>query len=357
MRFDSQASPTVPASGPARVLASRSATRARGSEHATLDIFGRHGSSSSASADLQRSLESKLRASSAFSGSILFELTWNDAVTPSGHRICALRASARRTSGSGCTSWPSPIVNDSKSSDYAYSQGDHDRVVLKLGGAARLMGDAGGARSGRHGGAVSDAKAQGEGERAWYRRLLDESRLAGVDRRCTNCGAVHRIGTQCGRVGDATLDEFSRSARCRELAGEEAEGEAGVEGSNRAEHAGAADSVADRNGARCARADEGTECAGGDDAGADRRTGFWSPVEWRPCTDGKARPTEPRLEPLAHGVSGRMVVRRTVESAESSHEEEHWYNRCGALVGFGNAIVPQVAAAFIEAALDTIEED
>jgi hypothetical protein len=43
-------------------------------------------------------------------GSTLFTLTWNDAVTPSGRRICALRASARRTSGSGCTSWPTPTL-------------------------------------------------------------------------------------------------------------------------------------------------------------------------------------------------------------------------------------------------------
>ena len=135
---DSPASPTMPMSGPAAVPANRSATRARGAESATLDIFGRHGSTSSASADLQRSLESRLRAALDSRGSTLFVLTWKDAVTPSGHRICALRASARRTSDSGCTSphstWPTPVVNDSKGSDYSYSNGDHDRPALKLGG-------------------------------------------------------------------------------------------------------------------------------------------------------------------------------------------------------------------------------
>ncbi len=128
MRSVSPGLPTMPTSGPGPVRARDSATRARGAEHSTLDIFGRHGSTSSDSAALQRSLESRLRVRLASTGSILFVLTWRDAVTPSGHRICALRASARRTSDSDCTSWPTPVVNDAKGSDYAYSQGDHGRV-------------------------------------------------------------------------------------------------------------------------------------------------------------------------------------------------------------------------------------
>lgn len=39
-------------------------------------------------------------------GSTLFNLTWKERATPSGRRICALRASARRTSGSGSGSSP-----------------------------------------------------------------------------------------------------------------------------------------------------------------------------------------------------------------------------------------------------------
>jgi DNA (cytosine-5)-methyltransferase 1 len=58
---------------------------------------------------------------------------------------------------------------------------------------------------------------------------------------------------------------------------------------------------------------------------------FWSTAEWLPCFDGKARPIEPGVEPLAHGVSGRV----------------------GRLRGYGNAIVPQVAAVFIEAFMET----
>ena len=56
---------------------------------------------------------------------------------------------------------------------------------------------------------------------------------------------------------------------------------------------------------------------------------FWSDCEWLPCRDGKARPIEPGTFPLAYGVPARVVKLR----------------------GYGNAIVPQVAAAFIEAVL------
>jgi hypothetical protein len=42
------------------------------------------------------------------SGGTLYALTWKERVTPAGRRICALRASVRRTSDSGCTGWPTP---------------------------------------------------------------------------------------------------------------------------------------------------------------------------------------------------------------------------------------------------------
>ena len=60
-------------------------------------------------------------------------------------------------------------------------------------------------------------------------------------------------------------------------------------------------------------------------------TSFWADAEWLLCYDGKSRPVEPGTFPLAHGVPGRV----------------------GRLRGYGNAIVPQVAQAFIEAYLDT----
>ena len=58
--------------------------------------------------------------------------------------------------------------------------------------------------------------------------------------------------------------------------------------------------------------------------------------------------------PLATRLSGRVAVRGADDQAEG--ETEHWYSATGALGGFGNAVVPQLAAAFIRAAEEAREE-
>jgi DNA (cytosine-5)-methyltransferase 1 len=62
--------------------------------------------------------------------------------------------------------------------------------------------------------------------------------------------------------------------------------------------------------------------------------GSWSRCDWLPCRDGKARPVEPGTFPLAHGVSARV----------------------GRLRGYGNAIVPQAAAIFIQAFIEANQD-
>jgi len=62
--------------------------------------------------------------------------------------------------------------------------------------------------------------------------------------------------------------------------------------------------------------------------------GGWAFADWLRCRDGKWRPVEPGTFPLAHGVSGRV----------------------GRLRGYGNAIVPQVAAEFIQGFTEAIED-
>ena len=82
----------------------------------TSGTFGPRGTISSESADLQRSLESRLRARTASTGSTLYKLTWKARATPSGRLICALRASAPRTSDSDCgllrKGWNTPRATD-----------------------------------------------------------------------------------------------------------------------------------------------------------------------------------------------------------------------------------------------------
>ena len=80
----------------------------------TSGISGLRGTTSSSSAYLQSCLESKLRARTDLLGSTLFTLTWKQRTTPSGRLICALRASARRTSDNDCTSWPTTAARDFK---------------------------------------------------------------------------------------------------------------------------------------------------------------------------------------------------------------------------------------------------
>lgn len=53
---------------------------------------------------------------------------------------------------------------------------------------------------------------------------------------------------------------------------------------------------------------------------------LWDDADWLYCRDGKYRPVEPGTFPLAHGIPARV----------------------GRLRGYGNAIVPQVAAAFLK---------
>jgi len=88
-----------------------------------------------------------------------------------------------------------------------------------------------------------------------------------------------------------------------------------------------------RRGEPCSveRADHERRQAGAGAGG--RPEPFWSSYEVVPCLDGRSRRIEPGSQPLAHGVSGRV----------------------GRLRGYGNAISPQTAAAFIRAFLDATD--
>jgi hypothetical protein len=111
-RSDSPASPTTPTSGLGPVRVSRSARRGDAAARMTLDIFGPPGLRSSASAALQSSLESRLRALMGLLGSTVYLLTWKDAVTPAGRRLLVRAAYPLRMRDTGCTSWPTPTRQD-----------------------------------------------------------------------------------------------------------------------------------------------------------------------------------------------------------------------------------------------------
>lgn len=106
--------PMTARSGPDPALASLSASQAKAAGLLTSGTYGQRGITSSASAALTSSLESRLRVRMASSGSTLYRLTWKERATPSGLSICARRASAPRTSGngSGLSGCPTPRAND-----------------------------------------------------------------------------------------------------------------------------------------------------------------------------------------------------------------------------------------------------
>ena len=80
----------------------------------TSGTSGQPSITSSASAALQRSLESRLRAATLTLGSTLYKLTWKRWVMPSGRSRFRLRASVLRTSETGHTGWPTPTTRDWK---------------------------------------------------------------------------------------------------------------------------------------------------------------------------------------------------------------------------------------------------
>lgn len=109
-----------------------------------------------------------------------------------------------------------------------------------------------------------------------------------------------------------------------------------------AEPTGRGDSggVADADNTRPQRRERMCECAdkqpigpGSVEGSSDPHNGFWSSADWLGCRDGKFRSVEPGTFPLANGIPARV----------------------GRLRGYGNAIVPQVAAEFIKAFMRSVQ--
>lgn len=103
--------------GRALAPANLSARQAKEWGFLTSGIYGQPHTTSSHSLNLSELLESRLRQSLLSRGSTLFSLTWKPRVTPSGRRISALRASARRTSGNDCTGVPTPSAQEFEIAD------------------------------------------------------------------------------------------------------------------------------------------------------------------------------------------------------------------------------------------------
>lgn len=72
--------------------------------------------------DLSRAIGDGLKARIDLNGSPEYEMTWKEVVTPSGHVLSRLAASARRTSGSDCSGWESPTAGTQRKSARAIAR-------------------------------------------------------------------------------------------------------------------------------------------------------------------------------------------------------------------------------------------
>ena len=120
--------------GQEAVPVSRFRARDKDKVLSTNDTSGPLFSISSPSADLQRSLESRLRRNLAGSGSQEYVLIWSQWDMPAGGPISRLRASAPRTSGKESGGWPTPTAGDAQGRKYQYDNHDKTKPRLSLEG-------------------------------------------------------------------------------------------------------------------------------------------------------------------------------------------------------------------------------
>src|SRR5690606_26725033 len=134
--------PTTGPYGPDPALASLTPRQALEKGMTTRGPYGGHGGGSSTSVDLQLSLASRLRQKLDVNGSPEYGLTWKQWDMPSGPPICALRASARRTLGSGYGGWRTPSGSDGEGGemDILLAQREGYQPKLKLRDQAKLAG-------------------------------------------------------------------------------------------------------------------------------------------------------------------------------------------------------------------------
>lgn len=91
-----------------------------------------------------------------------------------------------------------------------------------------------------------------------------------------------------------------------------------------------------------------TTVTNGGDYRACPTDGYWRDADWLFCRDGKWRPVEPGTFPLVDGVP----VDLGWDGPGENPYRQAPPSRAGMLRGYGNAIVPELAAKFLRAVLD-----
>ncbi len=299
---------TIDLFGPVPVLANLSARQAKALGFMMSGTSGQPSTTSSKSAALQRSLESRLQAKTSMLGSTLYTLTmeamgyaFGSVPFPSagvgaphirdrnywvavgladsnntrleGRRISAKRA-AQLAAGTGS------VVDRLANTEIVGQQGQH---VRESGGLSAL--------------GVEDI-----GSTSWLADTDIDGRSAGAGAELHNSEyhAESRGGVR--GMADDQLQQRQGSATGGDVPGQRDKEPAAIAG-------------------LCCDLRPGPT------------NGFWRDADWLGCTDGKWRPVEPGTFPLAHGAPARV----------------------GRLRGYGNAINAEAARVWIECVMESIE--
>ena len=182
-------------------------------------------------------------------------------------------------------------------------------------------------------------------QRLWFTGKLADADSAGLDRRPKNTGsetwACPRAtdGSEALRLADGYHAGLQGWERMPERTDELSAGSSGMDGRladsdsrERDRVAGGEGRERDRKAPGRIESDGEFECRSEDD-GAGPANSQWRDSDWLFCRDEKWRPVESGTFPLAHGLPARV----------------------GRLRGYGNAIVPQVAAEVIKVLMENGE--
>lgn len=179
-------------------------------------------------------------------------------------------------------------------------------------------------------------------------RQLADSSCERIDRtlRHDRCAGASRGESQQESVVDRTPRQFADATSRGEKPAQQSRQRSSIEQDGGVGHAVQPGLQEQRSQPRIS-----CETGGGTKGQAVERAGpstFWVPCDWLPCRDGKVRPVESGLEPLVAGLPRGVVPSGDTSEAYANYSPEARIER---LRGYGNAIVPPVAQAFIDAYL------
>ena len=315
MHSESQDGPTTAPSGPDHALASLSAAQASEKGLLTSGTYGHTGSTSSRSAALATSLESRLRAKDG--------RAWFDTVQADMEALgFAVGAADLCAAGIGA-----PHIRQRLWFYGTVADASDDRPQGRLPGWQDTQ------RQMVNGSAGRDSATERMGDTIGVGRQ-QQSKGRGIDG--AGVGSTGREQKQSGKASGSTQrmvdsNDTGRSEGCErpETVGQ---GRAAL-AANGTQRMADAEAATDRaaatsdNEARRERDETATLAGLCTDNTAYPTNGYWRDADWLGCRDGKFRPVEPGTFPLVNGAAARV----------------------GRLRGYGNAIVAQVAQTFIEA--------